>query len=200
MTYSRSNLLTRQFGGIVPTKTSDEAWHITVCDSNYFRKRWQNIHYLFAENMENMVIIPWSCHESCRACQEISPPCCHHGMIMEWQPYFSNLAVMIPYEKNCLWKSISKSTRKKNDFQVLIKVQKDLFVNKFSFRAQKEVEKEVKPGICLREWREGSIVWTTSQLCRYHLKVRNVTWNKKSLKYISIRVETRSKLFILSNI
>ena len=32
--------------------------------------------------MENIVIIPWPSHESWRPCQEIWPPCCHHGTIM----------------------------------------------------------------------------------------------------------------------
>ena len=32
--------------------------------------------------MENMVITPWSCHESWRLCQEIWLPCRHLGMIM----------------------------------------------------------------------------------------------------------------------
>ena len=51
--------------------------------------------------MENMVIIPRSCPESWRPCQETWPPCRHHGMIMTmfrydhgmimaWQPCFSN--------------------------------------------------------------------------------------------------------------
>ena len=32
--------------------------------------------------MENMVIKPWSCHESRWTCQKPWPPCHHHGMIM----------------------------------------------------------------------------------------------------------------------
>ena len=32
--------------------------------------------------MENMVILPWSSHESWRTCQETWPPCRHHGMVM----------------------------------------------------------------------------------------------------------------------
>ena len=43
-----------------------------------FRPKFQK----YKKNMENMMIIPWSCHESWRPCQETWPPCRHHGMIM----------------------------------------------------------------------------------------------------------------------
>ena len=107
-------LLTRQFGGVNSSKGS-QVCHIIVYDTNYSRKNWQNILFFFQKKhgkhddhtiimrwiMENMVIIPWSCHESWRPCWETWPPCRYqgmimtmfrhdHGMIMAWHPCFSN--------------------------------------------------------------------------------------------------------------
>ena len=85
-------LLTRQFGGVNSTEAS-QVCHIMVYCSNYLRKYWQTIHFLSEKKhdehtmimvwiMENMVVTPWSCHESWLPCQETSPPCRHHGMVM----------------------------------------------------------------------------------------------------------------------
>ena len=55
-----------------------------------FEKKYsQKLHFL-KKNMENMVIIPWSWHESWRPCQETWPSCRHHGKIIAWQPIISN--------------------------------------------------------------------------------------------------------------
>ena len=85
-----------------------------VYRSNYLRKHWQTILFFRKKHgkhndhtmiiiwiMENMVIIPWSCHESWRPWQETCLPCRQHGIIMAmfrhdhgkimaWQPCFSN--------------------------------------------------------------------------------------------------------------
>ena len=112
--YLRLILLTRQFGGVNSSKAS-QVCHIMVYGSNYWRKRWQTIHFFFKKKhgkhddhniiivwiMENMVIIPRSSHESWRLWPEIWPPCRHHGMvttmfrhdhgmIMAWQLCFCN--------------------------------------------------------------------------------------------------------------
>ena len=67
-----------------------------VYGSTYLRRHCQTSHFLFQKKhgkhddhtmtmvwiMENMVIIPWSCHESWRPWQETWPTCRQHGMIM----------------------------------------------------------------------------------------------------------------------
>ena len=106
-------LLTRQFWG-ANCSIASEVCQIKVYGIHYLRKHWQTNHFQKKKHgkhddhtmimvwiMENMVIIPWSCHESWRPCQETWPPCRHHGMIMTmfrrdhgkiiaWQPCFSN--------------------------------------------------------------------------------------------------------------
>ena len=123
-------LLTRQFGSINLAEGSQVS-HIMVYGSNYLRKQWQTIHFFSKKYgkhddhtmimvciMENMVTIPWSCHESSQSFQETWPPYRHHGMIMTmfrhdhgkimaWQPCSSNpryrqiFSAGIP--GNCRW-------------------------------------------------------------------------------------------------
>ena len=87
--------LTLQVGGVNASKAC-EVCHIKVNGSNYLRKHGQANHSFSKQKrgkhddhtmimvgiIENMVIIPWSCHESWRPCQETWPPCRHHGIIM----------------------------------------------------------------------------------------------------------------------
>ena len=103
--------LPRHFVGVNLSKFS-QVCHMNIYGSNYLTKHWQAIHFFQKKHgkhddhtmivvwiMENMVIIPWSCHKSWQPRQETWSPCRHHGMIMTmfhhdhgkimaWQPCF----------------------------------------------------------------------------------------------------------------
>ena len=113
-------LLARHFGGVNSSKSS-RMFIIMVYGSSYLRKPWQAIHFL-QKKVENMMIIPWSCHESWRPCHKTWSSCRHHGKVMTRQAFFPtrvNINLHFPKPLCAVLKSLRHRT---NDFFVLCSI------------------------------------------------------------------------------
>ena len=107
--YRRSDLLSPQFVGVISSNSSVLSL-IIVYGTGNLGKDWQSIfvrekawktcwsyhdhgnHTMtMVQIMENMVIIPWLCHESWWHAKKTWPPCRHHGMIMAMSRHDQNM-------------------------------------------------------------------------------------------------------------
>ena len=104
-------LLTRNFGSVNSSKAS-QVCHIMVYGSNYLRNHWQPMQNFSKKQhgkrddatwiMENMVIIPWSCHESWQPCQETWLPCRHPIFCLTFCSHFFPTWVGLTHFR-CKW-------------------------------------------------------------------------------------------------
>ena len=114
-------LLTRHFAGVDASKVRQVSHIMVLQEQSIFFQKKNGKHddhtIIMLWTVENMVIMPWSCHEPWRPFQETWTPCrhhgmimttfCHdHGMIMAWQSCFSSPGSFKTFSKwteNNIW-------------------------------------------------------------------------------------------------